>query len=71
MSYDFRVVSLNLRTKHLYTSMCIILIVIRKNLTKHLYTSMCIILIVIRKNLSKFKSAYFFQSLKVSLKFRN
>ena len=52
MSYDFRVVSLILRTKHLYTSMCIILI-------------------VIRKNLSKFKSAYFFQSLKVSLKFRN
>ena len=52
MSYYFRVVSLNLRTKHLYTSMCIILI-------------------VIRKNLSKFKSAYFFQSLKVSLKFRN
>ena len=34
MSYDFRVVSLNLRTKHLYTSMCIILIVIRKNLSK-------------------------------------
>ena len=52
MSYDFRVVSLNLRTKHLYTSMCILLI-------------------VIRKNLSKIKSAYFFQSLKVSLKFRN
>lgn len=34
MSYDFRVVSLNLRTKHLYISMCIILIVIRKNLSE-------------------------------------
>ena len=52
MSYDFRVVSLNLRTKHLYTSMCIILI-------------------VIRKNLSEIKSAYFFQSLNISLEFRS
>ena len=32
MSYIFRVVSLTLRTKHLYTSLFIIIIVIRKKL---------------------------------------